>query len=80
MHGQLWQECCATGGGGGDQATDQAPEVCRPNATQSLVPSGPRAHTLETASLGRVWRTVPKWSRRSSSPPSSMPLGGSSNV
>ena len=37
--------------GGGDQAMDQAPETCRPNAAQSVVPGGLRAHTRETASL-----------------------------
>ena len=37
--------------GGGVQATDQAPKTCRPNATQSVVRGGLRAHTRETASL-----------------------------
>ena len=35
---------------GGDQATDQAPVTCWPNAAQSVVPGGLRAHTRETAS------------------------------
>ena len=38
------------GGGGGDRATDQAPETRRPNAAQSVVPGGLRAHTREAAS------------------------------
>ena len=48
--------------GGGDQAMDQAPETCRPNAAQSVVPGGLRAHTRETASLfpWGGWRTVPE--------------------
>ena len=37
--------------GGGDQATYQAPKTCRPNAAQSVVPGGLRAHTRETVSL-----------------------------
>ena len=36
---------------GGDQATDQAPVTCRPNAAQSMVPGGLRAHTRETGPL-----------------------------
>ena len=69
-------------GGGGDLATDQAPVTCWPNAAQSVVLGGLRAHTRETASLfprggGGLCR---KWSRRSASPPQSVPLGGSSSV
>ena len=79
-HGHLRQECCAVGGG--DQATDQAPETCRPNAAQSVVPGGLRAHTRETAShsLRGGGRPCRKWSRRSASPPNPCPWGGSSSV
>ena len=64
-------------GRGGDQATDQAPETHRPNAAQSVVPGGLRAHTRETASPfpwggGGLCR---KWSRRSASPPIPCPWG-----
>ena len=63
--------------GGGDQATDQAPVTRRPNAAQSVVTGGLRAHTRETASLsprggGGLCR---KWSRRSASPPNACPWG-----
>ena len=64
-------------GGGGGEATDQAPVTCRPNAAQSVVPGGLRAHAPETASLsprggGRLCR---KWSRRFASPPNPCPWG-----
>ena len=64
-------------GRGGDQATDQAPETCRPNAAQSVVPGGLRAHTRETASPFPWGGGGPcrKWSRRSASPPSRAPGG-----
>ena len=68
--------------GGGDQATDQAPKTCRPNAAQSVVRGKLRAHTRETASLFPWGGGGPcrKWSRCSASPPGAMPLGGSSSV
>ena len=68
---------CA-GGGGGDQATDQAPETRRPNAAQSVVPGGLRAHTRETASPFPWGGGGPcrKWSRRSASPPIPCPWEG----
>ena len=64
-------------GRGGDRATDQAPETCRPNAAQSLVPGGLRAHTRETASpfpWGGGGRCR-KWSRCSPRPPFRAPGG-----
>ena len=66
---------CDTGGGGGDQAMGQAPETCRPNAAQSVVLGGLRAHTRETASPFPWGGGGPcrKWSRRSASPPSPCP-------
>ena len=74
---------CGTGGVG-DRATDQAPETRRPHAAQSVVPGGLRAHTRETASPsprgGGGGGPCRKWSRRSASPPRSMPLGGSGDV
>ena len=65
------------GKGGGDRATDQAPETCRPNAAQSVVPGGLGAHTRETASPLPRGGGGPcrKWSRRSASPPIPCPLG-----
>ena len=74
-HGHLRQECCAAGGG--DQATDQAPETCRPNAAQSVVLGGLRPHTCETSSLAPKGGggTCRKWSRRSASPPDPSPWG-----
>ena len=74
-HGHLWQECCAVGGG--DQATDQAPMTCRPNAAQLVVPGGLRAHTRETASPSPRGGGGPcrKWSRCSASPPNPCPSG-----
>ena len=66
--------------GGGDHATDQAPEAYRPNAAQSVVPGGLRAHSRETASLWPWGGGGPcrKSSRHSASPPSTMPVGCSS--
>ena len=68
--------------GGGDQATDQAPVTSRPNAAQSVVRGGIRAHTYEIVSLSPRGDGGPrrKWSWRSASPPISVPLGGSSSV
>ena len=62
----------------GDQATDQAPETRRPNAAQSVVPGGLRAHTRETASPFPWGGGGPcrKWSRRSASPPIPCPWRG----
>ena len=58
-------------GRGGDHATDQAPVTRRPNAAQSVVPGGLRAHTRETASPFPWGDGGPcrKWNRRSASPP-----------
>ena len=62
---------------GGDQAKDQAPQTCRPNAAQSVVPGGLRAHTRETVSPPprRGCGPCRKWSRRSASPPYPSPWG-----
>ena len=67
---------CGRGGSRG-QATDPALETCRPNAAQSVVPGGLRAHTRETASLSPRGGGGPcrKWSRRSASPPNPCPSG-----
>ena len=67
---------------GGDQATDQAPKACRPNAAQSVVPRGLRVHTRETASLSSRggWRTVPEVGPALRLAPQSAPLGGCGNV
>ena len=69
-------------GGGGDQATDQAPEACRPNAAQSVVPGGLRAHTRVTVSLSLKggWQTAPEVELALRLAPQSVPLGGSSSV
>ena len=74
-HGNLRQECCAVGGG--NQATDQAPVTCRPNAAQSVVRGGLRAHTRETTppSPRGGGRPCRKWSRHSASPSNPCPLG-----
>ena len=69
---------CGAGGGGGDRATDQAPETRRPNAAQSVVPGVLRAHTRETV-FPFPWGgggPCRKWSRRSASPPIPCPWGG----
>ena len=60
-------------GGGGDRATDEAPKTRRPNAAQSVVPGGLRAHTGETASRGGG--SCRKWSQRSALPPIPCPWG-----
>ena len=75
---RLRQKCRAPGEGGGGQATDQAPETRRPNAAQSVVPGGLRAHTRETASPFPWGGGGPcrKWSRRSASPPIPCPWEG----
>ena len=66
------------GRGGGGQATDQAPVTRRPNAAQSVVPGGLRAHTRETASPFPWGGGGPcrKWSQRSASPPIPCPWEG----
>ena len=65
-------------GRGGDQAADQAPETRQPNAAQSVVSGGLRAHTRETASPFPWGGGGPcrKWSRRSASPPIPCPWEG----
>ena len=68
--------------GRGDQATDQAPDTCRPNAAQSVVPGGLRAHTRETAAPF-PWggcRTVPEVEPVLRLAPKSVPPGGFSSV
>ena len=64
-------------GRGGGQATDQAPETRRPNAAQTVVPGGLRAHTRETVSPFPWGGGGPcrKWSRRFASPPIPCPWG-----